>query len=375
MLRIQHVITSLEDGGAQRILARLVAATCGQVVNEVLTVVRPTDRAMREYSELGVSVHHVGASHPALSALTITKIASRIRRFEPHILQGWMYHANLFTTLASKWSGSQASVLWNVRHVAESQARDGCMTRALIRAARFFAGSVDKILFNSHRSRMQHERLGYPSAKSLVIHNGFDLQKFVMDRSLGEAWRLKHGFSKEEFLIGHAARYHPVKNHAGLLRAFSAVAHSGCRLVLVGDRVGPQNSELRRLAADLGCAARVVFRGPEPDMNAFYNAIDLLVLPSLSEAFPNVIGEAMCCGRPCLATDVGDVAELMGECGWLVKSGDGGALRECLAFVLRMDRTRLSSFGATGRERIANHFNIQSMAKRYLDVYMSLGTR
>jgi glycosyltransferase involved in cell wall biosynthesis len=371
-LRVQHVITSLELGGAQQILARLVQSTRDVVEQEIITLQAPSPANHERYANLGVPIRHVPLKRLLSDTRALTKTSRHLERFGPHVVQGWMYHANVAASLMARGTARRTALIWNIRHAAEAQARDSLRTRALIRGARFFAGGVDAIVFNAERSRVQHEALGYPARKSRVIPNGFDLERFRVDVDLGRSWRARNGFGEDEILVGHAARYHPVKNHEGLLRAFAKAAPANCRLVMVGDGVDERNANLTSLATLLGCAERVVFRGPEKEIDAFYNAMDLVVSPSFSEAFPNVIGEAMCCGTVCISTDVGDAAQVMGPIGWLVEVNNQVALQERLAAALDLGREGLAAYAADCRAQIASRFGLAAMADRYLDLYQGV---
>jgi glycosyltransferase involved in cell wall biosynthesis len=371
-LRVQHVITSLELGGAQQVLARLVHSTRDSVEQEIITLQPPSQGSHERYAKLGVPIRHAPLKELFRDTRLLTKASRHLERFVPHVVQGWMYHANIAASLMARGWSDRAALIWNVRHAAEAQARDSLRTRALIRGARYFGGAVDAVVFNAERSRLQHEALGYPAGKSHVIPNGFDLERFQIDAAAGESWRVQNGFGEGEILVGHAARFHPVKNHAGLIRAFATAAPANCRLVMVGDGVDGRNAELTSLATTLGCAERVVLRGPEKAMNAFYNAMDLVVLPSFSEALPNVIGEAMCCGTVCVATDVGDAAQLMGPVGWLVEADNQPALQERLAAALALGRKGLAAHAEDCRAQIARSYGLAAMADKYLNLYQEL---
>jgi glycosyltransferase involved in cell wall biosynthesis len=130
----------------------------------------------------------------------------------------------------------------------------------------------------------------------------------------------------------------PVKRVGALIRSFGTLAagHADADLAIIGD--GPDGAELKRLA-EIHAPGRVRFAGwvaGAEALTAFYNAAECLVLPSLREGFPTVVGEAMACGTPVLASRVGGVGELVveGETGWLLSPGDDGALLAGLRFVL-----------------------------------------
>jgi glycosyltransferase involved in cell wall biosynthesis len=199
------------------------------------------------------------------------------------------------------------------------------------------------------------------------VPNGIDLQAFRADRRSGLGLRRQWGVARDERLIGLVARLDPMKDHGTFLAAISAFIDSGCtaRFVCVGD--GPEDYR-RVLQADAdrrGLAGHLVWAGSQSDMPGVYNALDLATLTSaFGEGFPNVLGEAMACGVPCVATDVGDAAEIIGDTGMVVPKGDPAALAAAWRQALdRLDKEG-DLPGARARERIVARFGVETMIER-----------
>ena len=133
---------------------------------------------------------------------------------------------------------------------------------------------------------------------------------------------------ENDFVFGYVARHHPVKNHSGLLKAFSEVVkhNSKVKLVLIGQGLSSNNNTLAETINQLNITKHITPLGERNDIPELLQALDAYVSPSHAEAFPNTIGEAMSCGIPCIATDVGDSAAIIGDTGIVVPPNDNDAL-------------------------------------------------
>lgn len=173
--------------------------------------------------------------------------------------------------------------------------------------------------------------------------------------------------------LGFVGRLTPMKGLTTLLEAAAALAGEfDLQLVLVGD--GESRPTLEAAAARAPLAGRVHFLGHRADTQSVYRAMDAFVLPSLQEAFPMVVLEAMACGVPVVATDVGDVSQLLGagEFGTVVTPGSLESLREALRALLN-DAPRRAHLAAAGRQRVVANYSGERMARTYASIYESIG--
>ena len=207
-----------------------------------------------------------------------------------------------------------------------------------------------------------------------VLPNGFDLEGYFPDSLARRNFRRETGIDAGERVIGMVARYDPVKDHEGLLMAFGKVSavRPDCRLVLCGQGVEARNNILQRQTEMLALEGRVLLLGPRSDIAQVMNGIDVHVLSSSTEGFPNVLGEAMACGTPCVATDVGDSREIVGDTGWLVAPGDPAALARAMLEAIAETAEQRASRGERCRRRIAERFEIGAVSKRYEELWREL---
>lgn len=238
---------------------------------------------------------------------------------------------------------------------------------------RLFVRTFDRVVVLSETVAGILRRSGLPESKLETIANGVDLERFR--DSQPSLWN--HPGATHESIVGFVGRLVPGKGADVLLRAAPRVfsRHTNCRFVLVGD--GPCRQDLESLSAQLGIADRVLFTGVRNDMPQVYASIDLLVLPSLCEAMPMCVLEAMAAGKPVIATRVGAVPQLIDQdqTGMLIEPGDVAGLSAAVLKLLE-DSERAHQLGEKGRAKIIERFSAESMARRYLQVYSEVaGTR
>lgn len=304
--------------------------------------------------------------------LGFARLLRFLRRKRPEVVQTWMYHADLLGGLAARLLGQRA-VVWGIRNLSFHPGRESRSARAASRLCALLSARLPATIVScSLAAAREHERRGYAAARMRVIPNGYDAQQWQPDRSLGQALRTVWGVGAEQRLIGMVARWDPLKDHGTFLAAVALLmrTHPEVRCVLVGSGMSAENAALQELLRRHALVDKVVLTGPRDDMPAVMNALDLHVLTSVSEAFPNVVAEAMACGTPCVVTDVGDAASIVGEQGWCVPPGDSMALHAALERALRLlGSSQLQQRREACRARILQEFALQKMASAYEEAW------
>lgn len=371
-IRVTHVINGLERGGAESVLARLVAGLDRQAIENRVISLTGQGPIGNELADAGISVAALDLPRSLSGAAQGGRLARAIRKGAPDIVQTWMYHSDLLGGLAARLTGS-APVIWNLRQSNFDPDQTKRLTLVTARAAAKLSPYIPwAIVCGSYAAREVHSGLGYDASKMLVIANGFDSDHFKPSADSRGAFRAKLGESENSLLIGLPARYHPQKDHGTFLRAAAEVARRvpSSRFVIFGDRVNEENSELFRLISDLGLSDRVRAIGPLADPREAYCAMDIAVSSSaFGEGTPNVIGEAMSCAVPCIATDVGDSRRLIGATGIMVPPSQPQALAQAIETLAEMDAGRRRAMGQNARRRIQTEFPIDMMVQRYELLY------
>ncbi len=301
-------------------------------------------------------------------------LARRLRDFRPDAIQGWMHHGNLTALPLGALTG--APVFWSIHQSLHELAYEKPRNRLLIRAARAFSRLPSGIVYVSRTSAAQHARFGFGAARARVVPLGFDTGRF---RPLGEAERrearARLGLDPDAVWTGIVARHDPKKDHDLFLEAAARVAsgREDARFLLLGRGMDRPDHPLRAKAAGLTLEGRVLFRGETADPAPWIAALDVLVSSSYTEAFPTVVGEAMASGVPCVVTDVGDSAFLLGAAGRVVPPRDAPALARALEDVLSLGEAGRRALGAAGRARIVSEFTMERAAAGFLALYADGG--
>jgi len=365
-----HVITGLNTGGAETALCRLLEALRPPAFEHTVIALGSAGTLSTRIAE-SATVHHLGmhAAAPQLRDLWRLRI---LLATKPDVIHAWMYHANLMATLAE--FGTGIPLLWGIRHSLYDLHREKRATRLVIRANRVLSAFPQQIIYNSSVSAAQHEAFGFQQARRLVIPNGFDTELFRVDCEARMRVRSELAIGDENLAIGLIARWHPVKDHANFLRAATLLLRSCPRaiFVLVGEGLVTENTQLPSLISTLGLNGRVRLCGRRMDIAAVDAALDVGSSSSWSESFPNAIGEAMACAVPCVATDVGDVREVISDTGIVVPPRDPEALCAGWARLATMEEIERRKLGLRARRRVIENYSLTAMASRYTDVYLNI---
>jgi glycosyltransferase involved in cell wall biosynthesis len=286
---------------------------------------------------------------------------------QPDVLYSFLPVANLIACLA-RLRSPRLRLVWGVRASDMDLARYDWLSKLTYWLERRFSRYPRLIISNSRAGRRYAVSRGFPDdGRFIVIPNGIDVDRFQPEASHPSAVRAEWGVSPGEILVGIVARLDPMKDHPNFLEAAARVARAepGVRFVSVG--AGPEDyaAVLKEHARSLGLEKRIIWAGPRSDVPAVYNAFDLLVSSSaFGEGFSNVLGEAMACRVPCVATDVGDAREILGDSGVVVPPSNPEALASGILALLNRSRLERASLAASARKRIAENFSTEVMVRR-----------
>jgi len=370
---VVHIITGLDQGGAEATLYRLIMA-CGTPAYH--SVISLTDEGV--YGDrlrmLGVKVESLNMPRGSLSISSLFRLYCLLRSWHPSVVQTWMYHADLMGGVIAKMAGVR-KVVWNVRH---SNLDPCCNNRGLLKVAKlcaFFSSWVpDHIVCCSEEARRVHMAIGYKKDIIVIIPNGYNLSVFLHDENAGKSLREELGVS-DKLLVGMVARWDPQKDHANLFAAMSKVwnTRKDVQLLCVGSEMTEKNENLLRIMRNAGGDGKTLLVGPRDDIPRVMNALDLHVLSSVGEAFPNCVAEAMACGTPCVVTDVGDAKLIVGDTGWISPPGNPEAFAEKILEALTdLECTDKATRARRCRIRIEENFSLLRMVAAYEQLWESM---
>lgn len=365
-----HVITGLGNGGAEAVLYRL----CIFDRSYLHVVVSLTDCG--KYGSLlrgaGISVHCINLSSSPRSILGLVKLLRVLVLERPDVVQTWLYHADLLGGVLAKIIGIK-KIFWGVRHGNLSA---GTMKLGTIRVAKVCAllsGFIPtKVITCSKRAIGTHIAIGYKKDNFIVIPNGYDLKNLSIDPKCGDSFLESQGLFLSGPIIGMVARFDRQKDHRNLLKALSNLKQSGYKFncLLAGKGMATDNTILMQWIAENHLEDSILLTGECRNICGLMNAIDIHILSSLGEGFPNVVAEAMACGTPCIVTDVGDSSFIVGDTGWVVPPSSPEALAAGIEDALNELLTKDWNIRRlAARARIVDNFDINKMILKYEQVW------
>jgi glycosyltransferase involved in cell wall biosynthesis len=367
-MKITHIITDLDTGGAEVMLCKLLSSLHNDAVNSMVISLMGRGKITEQIEALGVRVETLDLEQGERPGWrTVKKLRQFMRAFNPDIVQGWMYHGNIVATVAVFLFDPmcrKVKLFWNVRQTLYDINNEKIQTRWLIVLGRWLSFFPHSIIYNSNLSAEQHCNVGYSVKKTKIIPNGFDLQKFRPDQNRRQQLREELRVAESVLLVGHISRLHPMKDHATLLRAIERVVEGLSDIdskqevlfLLIGHGV---TSELSKNPA-------IRFLGERVDVPRIMSALDIVVSSSAwGEGFPNVIGEAMASKVPCVVTDVGDSAYIVGKYGRVCSVGDDQCIASSLLQLIENKQERKTA-GKQARKRIKENYSMDKIKKEYL---------
>ena len=370
-LRVVHVITGLNGGGAEAALFRL--CTHDKMHRHHVVSLMDEGKYASALRDADVAVDCLGMAQGRVSFSGLVQLWRLVRRLRPDVIQTWMYHADLIGGVVARLAGVR-TVIWGVRH---SNLTPGTVKRSTIYVARICAllshVVPTQIVSCSEQAVGVHAAMGYSKQRFVAIPNGYDLSQFRPDSAATRQLRASWGVPADLPLVGMVARFDPQKDHRNLLTALALLKREGEQFacVLVGTGMDDSNVDLSRMIDEFDLRSEVRLLGPRGDIPQVMNAIDLHVLSSLGEAFPNVLAEAMACGTPCVTTDVGDAASIVGETGWVVPPSKPQRLMIAVAEAVDELHSRRSweTRCSAARNRILERYDIEAMVKAYASLW------
>lgn len=370
--RVLFVTTGLGVGGAERALERLLPRLVEQGLAVAVVSLREPQVVGASLRALGIDVTELGMAPSRPSLAGLWRLWRAVRGFRPDVIQGWMYHGDLAAHLA-RLAAPHAKVVLGIHQTLARLELESSATRAVIRADAWFSRFAARALYVARAAQVQHEAAGF-RAVGVVLPNGVDTAQFRPDPAQRAAARRQLGVAEGELLVGMVGRLHPAKNHTGFLRAAVRVAaeNPAARFLLIGLNVTADNPELAPLLAEPALQGRVTLLGPREDVPQLLPALDLYVLSSIQEALPNVVAEAMSCGVPCVVTDVGDAAWMVGDTGWVVPPAEDRLLADLIGQALREGPSALAARGGSARIRATSQLAADAVAARYAELYRAL---
>lgn len=368
MTTVVHAITELGYGGAQEMLVRLCTRDASErSVRQVVVSLLDEGIHTAALREAGITVYCLGMRRGIPSPLALYRLIAILRAEKADILVTWLYAADLLGTIAASAAGVRRLV-WNIRCSAMDLELYSRTTRWTVAALSRLSRIPAAVATNSIAGRKSHELLGYSPKRWYYLPNGIDLQQWHPDNAQRAEVRDELGIPREATLVGLFARVDPMKDHATFFAAAERLVRGrpDIRFAVVG-----KGSEALEVPAPIKPNVHLVKE--RRDVARLLRGLDVLVLSSaFGEGFPNVVCEAMASAVPCVVTDVGDSANLVGDTGRVVSPRDPVALAAAVDDLLSLPAGAMTELGREARERVRENWSIERAADRYRAVWDEL---
>jgi sugar transferase (PEP-CTERM/EpsH1 system associated) len=372
-LRVLHVIDRMGVGGTEVGILKVIQGLGSERFEHRICTIRGCDENFSRSEGFEGQVYVAGRLNSGFQFL-LGRLARIMREFRPDIVHSRNWGA-IEAMPAARLSGVPVAI--HSEHGYEVDMLDGLAKRRRV-FRRFAYAATDAVFTVSEELRAYHSRQAwFPIERIRVLPNGVDTSRFTRRTGERQETRQRLGLGDGSLVIGAVGRLVPIKDHTTLLKAAEILISRGMpvQVLLVGP--GPELAKLQKfVAASPKLSGRVVFAGAVSDVAPLLNAMDIFVLPSLSEGMSNTLLEAMASSLPVVATRVGGNTELVEEerSGWLFEPGDVMGLAAILERI-GCDSSLRQEFGQAARQRAAQSFSLEGMIGNYRDLYVELARK
>ena len=374
IIKVAFLIRSLNFGGAERQLAVLTQGMDKNRYSISVICFYEGGDFQKEIEGAGTRVISLKKSGRWDILSFYNHLLAQIKELKPDVLHAYLPVPNILAA-SLKMFLPGIKVIFGVR-AADLRLSDYDWTfRFSYWLERNFSILADKMIVNSNAGREFYLKQGIAPQKMIAIPNGIDLNTYLPDPEAGKRLRNEWKIPEASLLIGMVGRLDPMKDHPTFLHACAELLEKNdrCRFVCVGNGTESYRQKLIQMSVAYGLRDEIHWSKGRKDMKAVYNALDICCSSSAyGEGFSNVLGEAMACGIPCVVTDVGDSAHIIGETGRVVTPGQPHALAESIDQILQMSKEDREELGRLARQRIERNFTVQKMVSRTESVFESL---
>ena len=369
-----HIITGLNIGGAEIMLCKLLSYIDKTKFESKVLSLTDIGSIGKKIEKLGISVKALGMKRGVPDPRYVFRVTAVLKKEKPDLIQTWMYHSDLIGGIAAKMVRN-IPVVWNIRMSNLDPEGNKKTTILTAKACAKLSKIIPKkIICCSKASFKVHSELGYKEEKMIVIPNGFDLDAFKPDAEARYSVKRELRIPDDAAIIGMVARFDPQKDHKNLINAAGVLCRSNKNIhfILCGDRITNDNKQLAKWIQEHNLQVNFHLLGRRADMARITTAFDIASSPSYGEGFPNVVGEAMSCEVPCVVTNVGDSAYIVGDTGIVVPPKNPLAMAKAWEKLIKLPAEERKILGKLARKRIEDNFEINFVVNRYMVLYSQL---
>ncbi len=368
-MRVLHIITGLNTGGAEMMLASLLEHMDRSQYKSFVISLSQEGPVSDKITKLGIPVVSLGMRGMWDMPYRFPALFSLLKKIQPSLIHTWMYHADMIGGIAARLSGN-FPVLWSIHH-ADPRCNK-FKTRIIAMACSYLSHVLpQKIAVCSPHGQSSHIAFGYCAEKMVCIPNGIDCSKFSPNAAVRRNVRKELNLSDDDVVVGHIGRWHEIKDHKTLICAIGLLRRKlkNVKLVLAGKGLTVENPHLVKWIDEAHVRDGAILLGERRDIARILNCFDVFALSSREESFPIAVVEALATAIPCVSTDVGIMHSLIGDCGRIVPRSDPEAFSEALYEMLLTGKESLKCIGMNGRQRVLDNFSIERIVVQYEDLY------
>lgn len=370
MKKILFIITGLEAGGAENSLFKICLYLKEDYEIKVVSLTKDGPIG-KKLNSIGIHTHILNIKRGLSFFSGVRNLFNIINTFKPDIINTWMYHSDLIGSILAISTGRK-NIFWTIRNniIKSNDVKKNTQITAKI-CATLSNVLPRKIIYNSISNQAYHEEFGYCSRKSLLINNGFTIAENIDKKKIKHEFCRKYQLDENKIIVSFIARFDRVKNHIPFLCEYSKGSTNKSRVILVlaGTDVSLENNILKERIMSLKLEENTLLLGEVENLSEIYAASDLVILPSSSEAFPNVIAEAMSYGTPCLSNNVGDAANIIMDTGFVNQSNQINDFVRMLDLIVETKTNILSELGVLAKKRIKDNYSINKMINNFREVF------
>ncbi|SKC30953.1 Putative glycosyltransferase EpsF [Photobacterium piscicola] len=370
--RIIHVITGLGNGGAEGVLFRLINET-NKEIEHVVVSITGEGKYGKYLKDIGCDIYTLNAKRSILALfISLPRLIKIIYISKPDVVQTWMYHADIIGGVAAKFCRVK-KIYWGLRHTDLTPTVNSRSTLIAAKVCALFSYFIpNKIVTCSLNAVSNHIKVGYRDIFH-YIPNGLDINRYSSSEEKRNIGQRQLKLDNSKIILGCVARYHPQKNHVGLINAFSNLKNSNIQLLLVGSGCTEDNEKLVSLIKSNEVSEKVSLVGEQDDISMIMNVIDILILSSFGEGFPNVIAEAMSTGKIIVTTDVGDSRHIIGKMNVVCKSINDNCLYEGMKNGIAMyeNMNTRKEIQKYNESRVKEKYSLPRMCDSYVALWRS----
>lgn len=352
--KVLHVITNFSAlGGAEMMLQKLILAQ-PEYDHYLISLISLSD--IYEESLKQVKLSKALNWKITNTAKTISRLAKEVDRIQPDVIQSWMYHANFMVTIANSFCRQSYPIYWGIHHSLNSISEESLSTKVAIYLNKYLSKKATGIAYCAQSSLKQHKQFGFENKNQVFIPNGIDLEKFRF---------VERDFSNP-ITVGFVGRNHKAKGIPYLFEVMSAFKDDPrIEFRVAGKGLSLSDKEIEDLSKKFVIGTNVTLLDAVKEMEDFYHGIDVLLMTSITEGFPNVLIEAMATGAICISTDVGDARYIINDNGQIADVLNTSDLIDCINNYLKLSVVEKKQKMNEAFNLTINRFNINIVTNKY----------